>query len=79
MYYSTFPFTFRLGCVCNPYLVVVSSLLDELVDYFLGLSVTFLLQVSDESVQMTRAVIRLHYGLMGLHDTGDTCRHMAAH
>ncbi len=35
---------------CYAYLVVVSPLLNELVNYFLGLFVTFLLQVSDECV-----------------------------
>lgn len=52
-------------------LVVVSSLLDELIDYFLGLFVTFLLQVSDECVQMTRTVIGFHYRLMSLNHTSD--------
>lgn len=63
----------------HAHLVVVSSLLDELVDYFLSLSVTFLLQVSDECVQMAWTIIRLHYGLMSLNHTGNTCKHTFKH
>lgn len=59
---------------CHTHLVVVSPLLDELVDYFLGLSVTFLLQVSDECVQMAWTVIRLYNRLMGLNNTSNTCK-----
>lgn len=58
---------------CHAYLVVVSSLLDELVDYFLSLSVTFLLQMSDQSIQMSWTVIRLNNYLMSLNDAGNTC------
>ncbi len=68
-----------MSCNSGAHLVVVSPLLDELVDYFLGLLVTFLLQVSDERVQMARTVIRLHYRLMGLNDTSNTCKHTATH
>lgn len=64
---------------CHAHLVVVSSLLDELVDYFLGLLVTFLLQVSDECVQMAWTVIRLYYRLMSLNYTGNTCKHTSSH
>lgn len=64
---------------CQAHLVVVSSLLDELVDYFLGLLVTFLLQVSNERVQMAGTVIRLYYRLMGLNDTSDTYKHTPTH
>lgn len=60
------------------HLVVVTSLLNELVHYLLCLLVTFLLQVSDERVQVAGAVIRLHDRLMRLNDTSDTCRHGAA-
>lgn len=65
---------------CRPHhahLVVVTSLLNELVHYFLCLLVTFLLQVSDECVQMARPVIRLYDRLMGLNDTSNTWRHKA--
>lgn len=60
---------------CHAHLVVVSSLLDEPVDYFLSLSVTFLLQVSDECVQMSWTVIRLYNYLMSLNDASNTCEH----
>jgi len=60
---------------CHAHLVVVSSLLDELVDYFLGLLVTLLLQVSDKCVEMPRAIIRLYYGLVSLNYTSNTCQH----
>lgn len=60
---------------CHTHLVVVSSLLDELVDYFLGLLVTLLLQVSDECVQMARTVIRLYNHQMSLNDKSNTCKH----
>lgn len=59
----------------HSYLVVVSSLLDELVDYFLGLFVTFLLQVSNECVKMTWTVICFYYRLMSLNDTSNACKH----
>lgn len=58
---------------------MVSSLLDEPVDYFLGLAITFLLQVSDERVQMAWTVVRLYYWLMGLHNASDTCERKPAH
>jgi len=61
------------------HLVVVSSLLDELVDYFLGLTVTFLLQVSNEYVQMARTVVCLYYRLMSLYNTSDTWKCRATH
>lgn len=61
----------------HPDLVLISSLLDELVDYFLGLFVTFLLQVSDECVQMTWTVIGFYYWLMSLDYTSDACKHTA--
>lgn len=54
---------------------MVSSLLDELVNYFLSLFVTFLLQVSDERVQMSRTVVSLHYRLMSLNDPSNACKH----
>lgn len=59
---------------CHAHLVVVSSLLDELVNYFLGLLVTFLLQVSDKCVEMAWTIIRFYYGLMSLNYTSDTCK-----
>lgn len=55
-------------------LVVVTSLLNELVHYFVRLLVTLLLQVGDECVQVAGAIICLHYRLMRLDDPGDTCR-----
>lgn len=61
----------------HAHLVVVTSLLNELVHYFLCLLVTFLLQVSDERVQMAGAVIGLYDRLMGLDHTSDTWRHKA--
>lgn len=58
--------------VGNPtHLVAVISLLDELVDDLLRLAVTLLLQVDDQGVEVARAVVRLHDGLVGLHHTGD--------
>lgn len=65
---------------CRPHhahLVLVTSLLNELIHYFLCLLVTFLLQVSDECVQMAGPVIRLYDRLMGLNDTSNTWRHKA--
>lgn len=60
---------------CHTHLVVVSSLLDEFVDYFLGLLVTLLLQVSDERVQMARTIICLYNHQMSLDDKSNTCKH----
>lgn len=62
----------------HAHLVVVSSLLDELVDYFLCLLVTFLLQVSDECVQMAWTVICLYNRLMSLNNPSYTCKHATA-
>lgn len=64
---------------CHAHLVVVSSLLDELVDYFLCLLVTFLLQVSDECVQVAWTVICLYNKLVSLNDTSNACKCTAAH
>lgn len=64
---------------CNAHLAVVSSLLDELVDYFLCLSVTFQLQVSDECVQVAWTVICLYNRLVCFNDTCNACKRTAAH
>lgn len=61
--------------ICNTYLVVVSSLLDECINYFLRLLVAFLLQVSDECVQISRSIICLHNGLVGLDDESNACKY----
>lgn len=58
---------------------MVSSLLDELINYFLCLLVAFLLQLSDECVQMSWTVICLYNRLMSLNDASDACKHTAAH
>lgn len=63
----------------HAHFVLVSSLLDELVHYFLRLSVTFLLQVSYECVQVARTVIRLYNRLMSLDDASNTCKHTPTH
>lgn len=61
--------------ICNTHLVVVSSLLDECINYFLRLLVAFLLQVSDECVQIPGSIICLHNGLMRLNDESDACEY----
>lgn len=61
--------------VHSTHLVVVSSLLDKLVDYFLSLTVTLLLQVTDERVQVAWTVVRLYDGLMSLNNTSYPCKH----
>lgn len=63
-----------LQFTCHADLVVVSSLLDELVDYLLSLLITFLLQVSDECVQVARTVVRLYNRLMSLNNTSNACK-----
>lgn len=60
---------------CNTNLVVVSSLLDECIYYFLSLLVAFLLQVSDECVQIPRSIICLHNRLVCLNDESNACKY----
>lgn len=55
---------------------MVSSLLDKLVDDLLSLTVTLLLQVTDERVQVAWTVVRLHDRLVSLDDTSDPCKHI---
>lgn len=62
----------------HTHLVVVPSLLDEPVHDLLGLLVTFQLQVSDQSEQVTGAIVRLHDRLVRLHDPSDACKHVPA-
>lgn len=62
----------------HAHLVLVPSLFDELVNYFLCLLVTFLLQVSDECVQMAWTVICLYNRLMSLNNPSYTCKHATA-
>ena len=50
---------------------MVVSLLDELVDNLLSLAVTLLLQVNDQGVQVAWTIVRLHNGLVALHDAGN--------
>lgn len=64
----------KLLIKCQPHLVEVFSLLHEFVNYFLGLTITLLLQVSDECVQVAWTVIRLYDRLVRLNDTSDACK-----
>ena len=64
----------KLCVLAAAHLAVVVPLLDELVHYLLSLSVTLLLQVCDEGVQMTWTVVRLYDGLVRLHHTSNACK-----
>lgn len=58
----------------SPHLPVIVSLLDKFVHDLFYLLVTFHLQVFDQGVQPAWPVVGFYNGLMGLHNTCDSCK-----